>query len=114
MKDVRITLRGEDFAAVSQSMVDMGVRFQVEPLAGEDEDAVATAAAPKRAAAKRKPQARSARSTAQSASAAGERGQEASGAARLRAMVERNRAAVQRPAGEPGEGDAGSPADEPS
>ena len=31
MKEIRVTFRGEDFAAVSRSMIDSGVRFQVEP-----------------------------------------------------------------------------------
>ena len=114
MKDVRITLRGEDFPAVSRTMIDLGIRFQVEPLADDDDDAVIPAAAPKRSAAKRKPQAKGGRTPTQPASAGGERGQDASGAARLRAMVERNRAAVVRPEGEGDVAGGGTPGSESS
>ena len=32
MKEIRITFRDEDFAAVSRSLTDLGVIFQVEPV----------------------------------------------------------------------------------
>ena len=36
MKEIRVTFRNEDFAAVSRSLVDLGIVFQVEPFDGAD------------------------------------------------------------------------------
>ena len=95
MKDIRITFRGEDFAVVSQSMIALGVSFRVEPMEADEDDTPATPA-PVRRPAKAKPakRSRSASPPAQTARAS----EEGAGAARLRAMIERNRAAVSRPA----------------
>src|SRR5665213_2512588 len=97
MREIRITSRGEDFAAVSEKLIGLGVTFQVEPLEGEDQAGSARAAAAPRVAAAGKK-----KSTKKPAPA--ERppppigGGAAEAAARLRAMAERNRAAGARPA----------------
>lgn len=107
MKEIRITFRGEDFAAVSQSMVKLGVTFQVEPVEEEEEPvrAAPAAAAPRRKQAKRK-SGRAARVAAASADTA----RDGSGAARLRAIVERNRSTAERPSADIGGEDAPSDA----
>lgn len=94
MKEIRITFRSEDFAAVSQSMLKLGVTFQVEPIEDEEEQPVRAtpAAPPKRRQAKRK-SGRAARVAAASADTT----RDGSGAARLRAIVERNRSTGERP-----------------
>ncbi len=92
MKEIRITFAGEDFAAVTQHMIELGVRFRVEPLS-DDEEADAGAPVPRRREARQQKPAK-----------AGKRGPssrpepETAAAARLRAMAERNRAASGRPA----------------
>ena len=109
MKEVRITLRSDDFAAVTRHMIDIGVRFRVEPV--EEGRATtppsAAPAAPSRRVGKKKP-AKGARR------GSGEAERESAAAARLRAMAERNRAASGRTdegaeAGETGEGGRGLP-----
>ena len=109
MKGIRITLRSKDFAAVSQSMIALGVSFQVEPVADEPAtvEGPVAAAAPARREAKRKP-ARTARRRGASKS-----DREPSGADRLRAMVERNRLVSARPGDDTGEkaGDDAGPSD---
>jgi hypothetical protein len=107
MKGIRITLRSKDFAAVSQSMIALGVSFQVEPVADEPATVEGPVAAPARREAKRKP-ARTGRRRGVSKS-----DREPSGAARLRAMVERNRLASARPGDDTGEtaGDDAGPSD---
>ena len=90
MKDVRITISGRDFPAVSKSMVDLGVGFQVEPVEAVEREAVSSApAVPRRRQSKRK-------ATKTRDASAPERlaARESPGAARLRAMAERNRAAA--------------------
>lgn len=100
MKEIRITLRSEDFAAVSKSMIDLGVSFQVEPVeADADEVAPGSASVPRRRPGKRKAS-RSGRHSGASEGSGSSQLAEGSGAARLRAMVERNRAAAGRPGGE--------------
>ena len=55
MKEIRITIRGEDFAAVSASLVKLGVGFQVEPVeAAETGVAPAAPQSPRRRQVKRK------------------------------------------------------------
>lgn len=97
MKDIRITFRGEDFAAVSQSMIALGVAFRVEPLEADEEETPA-APAPVRKAAKPKPAKRGRSAAPTPATQPARASEEGAGAARLRAMIERNRAAVSRPA----------------
>ena len=104
MRDIRITVRGEDFAAVSEKIVALGVTFQVEPLGGEDE-AQRPAAPPRAAVGKKKP----GRKSAPERSPGPTGGGAAEAAARLRAMAERNRAAGGRPAEEPGDATKSSP-----
>jgi hypothetical protein len=102
MKEIRITFRGEDFAAVSKSMIDLGVRFQVEPVErGNDVAVPARAVHPPATLRRRQGKRRSAKTvgkpgTADGASSENTMGDGApgSGAARLRARVERNRAAA--------------------
>jgi hypothetical protein len=107
MKGIRITLRSKDFAAVSQSMIALGISFQVEPVANEPEAVEGPAAAPVRREAKRKP-ARTGRRRG-----APKSDREPTGAARLRAMVERNRLASARPGDDTREmaGDVAGPSD---
>ncbi len=106
MRDIRITVRGEDFPAVSEKMIALGVAFQVEPLGG-DEETQRPAATARPVAARKKP----------AKKAGAERGSAPSGngpaeaAARLRAMAERNRAAGTRPADEPIETPRSTPFD---
>lgn len=101
MKDIRITLRGEDFAAVSQSMIKLGVAFQVEPVEIEEDAPAAMPAAPRVRPVKKKPaRSKSSGGSSKAASPARSGGGEASGADRLRAMVERNRLVTSRPAEE--------------
>ena len=100
MKDVRITISGRDFPAVSKSMVDLGIGFQVEPVETVEREAVSSApAVPRRRQSKRK-------ATKTRGAATPERAadRESPGAARLRAMAERNRAAA---AGSGGDAQAG-------
>ena len=113
MKEIRITFSGEDFAAVSKSMIDLGVSFQVEPVEPADEAAPSSPAAPRRRQGKRKP-AKPGRQGGSSEGGDADRlaDREGSGAAKLRAMVERNRAGAGRSAGDresSGEGN-GTPA----
>jgi hypothetical protein len=92
MREIRITFRGEDFAAISEKLIGLGVTFQVEPLGGEDDTASSRAsAAPRSGVAKKKP----ARKPPAERAPVG--GGAAEAAARLRAMAERNRAAGARP-----------------
>lgn len=92
MKEIRITIRSDDFAAVSASMVRLGVGFQVEPVEAVDTAGVPDVPVPpKRRQVKRK----STKTTRRSGVAQTDRvGSELSGAARLRAMAERNRVAA--------------------
>jgi hypothetical protein len=106
MRDIRITVRGEDFPAVSEKMIALGVAFQVEPLGGDDETQ-RPAAVPRAAAAKKKP----AKKAAAERGSAPSGGGAAEAAARLRAMAERNRAAGTRPADEPAETPRSAPFD---
>jgi len=100
MKDVRITISGRDFPAVSKSMVDLGIGFQVEPVETVEREAVSSApAVPRRRQSKRK-----ATKTRGAAAPARAADRESPGAARLRAMAERNRAAA---AGSGGDAQAG-------
>lgn len=99
MRDIRITLRGEDFAAVSQSMIKLGVTFQVEPVEIEEASpAVGVVAPPRSKPAKRKATRTKPSGTAAKPAATRATGNDATGADRLRAMVERNRLASSRPA----------------
>lgn len=98
MRDIRITVRGEDFAAVSERIVALGVTFTVEPLGGVDE-AQRPPAASRATAPKKKPGRKPAPERAQGPVSGGA----AEAAARLRAMAERNRAAGTRPAEETGD-----------
>ena len=105
MKDVRITISGRDFPAVSKSMVDLGVGFQVEPVETVEREAVSNApAVPRRRQSKRK-------ATKARGASAPERGgaaaRESPGAARLRAMAERNRAAAAGSGGDAQAGESG-------
>ena len=95
MREIRITVRGEDFAAVSEKIVALGVTFQVEPLGGEEE-APRPAAPPRATAGKKKPAKKAAPERVPGPVSGGA----AEAAARLRAMAERNRAAGTRPADE--------------
>ena len=86
MKEIRITFRNEDFSAVSRSLIDLGVIFQVEPL---DEGNILPAdgrnergSTNPRPGLTRKRPTKVAKTTA---------AQGATGAGRLRAMAERNR-----------------------
>jgi hypothetical protein len=115
MKEIRITFRSEDFAAVSKSMIDLGVSFQVEPVEPAEDEG------PRSQAPRGRPGRRKGGRTARSGAAAEPvetgrpAGRESSGADRLRAMVERNRAAAGRATGE-GEGGltGGGPPGEPT
>jgi hypothetical protein len=90
MKDVRITISGRDFPAVSKSMVDLGVGFQVEPVETVEREAESSApAVPRRRQGKRKATRMRGASAPERAAA-----RESPGAVRLRAMAERNRAAA--------------------
>lgn len=111
MKEVRITLGSDDFAAVTKHMIELGVRFQVEPISTDDDAAVLGATPAQR---RRETKSKPAKAARRSAAAE----PESPAAARLRAMAERNRAASGRSgddAREPGEGGqpgAASPFDE--
>jgi hypothetical protein len=94
MREIRITIRGEDFAAVSEKLVGIGVTFQVEPLEGEEQSGTARATASPRAATPKKKTAKKLAATERSSAVSGGA---AEAAARLRAMAERNRAAGARP-----------------
>jgi hypothetical protein len=79
MKEIRITFRDEDFTAVSRSLIELGVIFQVEPLEGgspADRGPIAT-----RATQAKKPLAKKVTKP----------GALPSGAGALRAIAERNR-----------------------
>lgn len=102
MREIRITFRGEDFAAVSEKLIGLGVIFRVEPLDGEEQTSGARTTAPPRAAqAGKKKTAKKPTATERPPAPTG--GGAAEAAARLRAMAERNRAAGARPAEEPPE-----------
>jgi hypothetical protein len=92
MREIRITFRGEDFPAVSEKLIALGVIFEVEPLGGEDQPPGRSQAAPRAAASRKKP---AKKPPAERAAAVS--GGAAEAAARLRAMAERNRAAGTRP-----------------
>lgn len=94
MKEIRITFRNEDFATVSQSLIDLGVVFQVEPLEGE---AVADGRAVRSSGgASARPSKKAPKKVAKPAAIS-------PGASALRAIAERNRSAgVNAP--EPGAG----------
>lgn len=113
MREIRITIRNEDFAAVSASLVKLGVGFQVEPVEAV-EPSVAPGAPPpvtRRRQVKRK----STKTTRRSAALEPERVGDLTGAARLRAMAERNRAAAGGEAREgEGNGQPGADRDRPS
>lgn len=101
MKEIRITIRNEDFATVSASLVKLGVGFQVEPVeTAETSVAPGAPPAPRRRQVKRK----STKTTRRSGALEPERVGDLTGAARLRAMAERNRAAGS-PGGEMREGE---------
>jgi hypothetical protein len=107
MKDVRITISGRDFPAVSKSMVDLGVAFQVEPVEPDEREVESgPPAAPRRRQGKRKTT-RSRRSSGSTPEGAAAR--ESPGAARLRAMAERNRAAATGPGGDVQAGEGNLP-----
>lgn len=99
MKEVRITFASDDFAAVTRHMVDLGIRFNVEPL-DEDESAgpATQPSRPPRPEKSKGPKTKR-RAPAPADDPAG---------AKLRAMVERNRA-VARPADQPPGEAAGLP-----
>lgn len=87
MKEIRITFRDEDFTAVSRSLIELGVIFQVEPLDGSPADRGPTVA----------------RSTQQKKSPAKKvtkPGAVPSGAGALRAIAERNRTISGEPEGQ--------------
>jgi hypothetical protein len=88
VKEIRITFKDEDFVAVSRSLVDLGVVFNVEPLEGESAPATSDRRAA-RGASGRPSQAR------KQAAKTGAKAMPSSlsGAGRLREMAERNRAA---------------------
>jgi hypothetical protein len=102
MKEVRITFASDDFAAVTRHMVDLGIRFNVEPLDAEE----SSGAAPQPLRPPRAEKTKGAK--AKRRGAAPDDSRDAAGA-KLRAMVERNRAAA-RPADQPsGEAATGLP-----
>ena len=112
MREIRITIRNEDFAAVSASLVKLGVGFQVEPVEAVETDVAPGAPpSPRRRQVKRK----STKTTRRSAALEPERVGDLTGAARLRAMAERNRAAAggEMREGE-GNGQPGADRDRPS
>ena len=84
MKEIRITFRNEDFSAVSRSLIDLGVIFQVEPLE-EGNILPADGRSNARPSLTKRPTKTVAKTTA---------AQGATGAGRLRAMAERNRNAI--------------------
>ena len=110
MKEIRITLRSEDFAAASKSMIDLGLKFRVEPVVVEKTIAREPSASPPREVRRRTTRVPRRGSASKQARGAD---REATGADRLRAMVERNRLAPGRPADEAqsGPGEAGLDAD---
>lgn len=88
MKEIRITFGEQAFAAVSKSLIDLGVYFRVEPLEGGD--AVASPAARSEATAN---SARSRQSKTRPTKGGGAKGASSvQGAERLREIAERNRA----------------------
>lgn len=110
MKEVRITFASDDFAAVTRHMVDLGIRFNVEPL--DVEESSGTAPQPSRP--PRAEKTKGAKAKRRGAAPADD-SRDAAGA-KLRAMVERNRAAARpdQPSGEAATGlpPAHSPFDE--
>jgi hypothetical protein len=46
MKEIRLTFRADDFGAVSQTLIGMGIGFRVEPVEDAPAEAVAPRAAP--------------------------------------------------------------------
>jgi hypothetical protein len=88
VKEIRITFKDEDFVAVSRSLVDLGVVFNVEPL----EDGPTPATSDRRAA--RGPGGRPSQARKQAPKTSAKTiPSTLSGAGRLREMAERNRAA---------------------
>ena len=113
MKEIRVTFKGEDFAAVSERLIDLGIVFQVEPLKDDGEAVVPVG----RANSQTVPRERQPRQTVKSTGKAGAAERSggiksnasaaAEAAARLRAMAERNRAATGRAGPESPERQAG-------
>ena len=106
MKGIRITFRGEDFVAVSKSLVDLGVIFQVEPVEGGDQVPISTRRTQHPTTIQRGAQRkqRSAKIVGKAGTAErggpqhirSDAGSASDAAGRLRAMAERNRAATGR------------------
>lgn len=84
MKEIRITFRDEDFTAVSRSLINLGVIFQVEPLGGGETTLVSDGRSERGSSTARANQIKKGPTKAGTAT---------QGAGRLRAIVERNRAA---------------------
>jgi hypothetical protein len=109
MKEIRITFKGEDFVAVSRSLIDLGVTFQVQPVEGAqavavpDGRAVHPSATVRSRPTKRRSSKTIARPRTAGAGAADARGNHVSGAGRLRAIVERNRRGSGEPESKAGE-----------
>jgi hypothetical protein len=95
MREIRITIRSEDFPAVSSSLVKLGVGFQVEPV--EVAEASIAPGAPPPAVRRRQVKRKSTKTTRRSGALEAERVGDLTGAARLRAMAERNRATTGSP-----------------
>ncbi len=98
MREIRITLRGDDFLAVSEKLVAMGVTFHVEPV-GAPEAGSKPQPSPRAGPSRKKAGRRSASEREPAAT-----GGAAEAAARLRAMAERNRAAGARESDTAGDG----------
>jgi hypothetical protein len=98
MREIRITLRGDDFLAVSEKLVAMGVTFHVEPV-GAPEAGSKPQPSPRTGPSRKKAGRRSASEREPAAT-----GGAAEAAARLRAMAERNRAAGARESDTAGDG----------
>lgn len=100
MKELRLTFRADDFGAVSQILVDMGIGFRVEPIEGPAAEA-APAHASHPPATRRRRSAKKTRKPGSPAKAAGvessARGDvPASGVNRLRAAIAQNRTTGER------------------
>jgi hypothetical protein len=93
MKEIRITFREEDFAAVSRSMIDLGVVFHVEPIEG-DHGSVPSGGRTHQPSATRQTKRQTGKAGPKAAGPESAKRDSASGsgAARLRAIVERNQA----------------------
>ena len=109
MKEIRITFKGEDFAAVSRSLIDLGIIFQVEPVDGGLDLSLSDGRTDHASTTvrQRKTKRRFAKTVAKTGTARGAglesaKADSASGSAgaRLRALVERNRATSGRTAAE--------------